>query len=63
MYERDVEVDIYVVDNDHPVVQRHPAFDPLVMRCPHGTRWCAQPTTDQRTRWATAVQRPGEEQA
>jgi hypothetical protein len=33
-----------------PVVQT--AYEDLKMRCPHGIRWYAEPTSDQQAAWA-----------
>jgi hypothetical protein len=27
-------------------------YEPLNMRCPHGVKWHAEPTTDQQAEWA-----------
>ena len=33
------------------VVQNHPDFPPLMMRCPHGITWASQPTEWQIRDW------------
>lgn len=46
------EYDVYVLPDGEAVRQYHPAFEPLVVGCPHGTTFVAQPTADCRMAWA-----------
>jgi hypothetical protein len=38
------------VSDQPPIVQT--AYEDLRLRCPHGVRWYAEPTSDQQAAWA-----------
>jgi hypothetical protein len=46
------EYDVYELPDGEAVQQYHPAFEPLVGRCPHGVTYVIQPTADCRMLWA-----------